>query len=369
MKKQKVGLIVLGCAVVLGGVYFIYKHARKTYREIERRENENKKILEKSGLTEEDFEKEDENSGSDRESGIDYDINLSKKLYERMRFDSDIELDCIDSDKIIKEGPSEHVVHVYQRFDDRTKRNILDFLFQLPLSALPEGPLAKNKRSYADGNTCVGDFVRTVKGTWNDEEKCSVQGWVEWMREIVQDPENLGFNIKKGDFFVDSQLEGYIYLSYERFDEESREWEEVRSFGKVHRTMFENNPFDPSHTKLTEFVYDVAEAIKSGEGEVSLPLDSDECRNAKICDIICAVRVSFNMQDQWHIDGINVTSAGKILDKIYEKSEVSGYKDGIFRYERFLFYDPDAIDSVCVFSEERNEGTGKVRVISKEMER
>jgi hypothetical protein len=367
MKKQKVGLIVLGCAVVLGGVYFIYKHAKKTYREIDRREKENKNILEKSGLTEEDFEKEDENSGSDRESGVDYDINLSKKLYEKMRFDSGIDLDCIDLEKILDEGPSEHVVHVYQRFDNRTRRNILDFLFEIPLSALPEGPMAKNKRSYADGNTCVGDFVRTVKGKWDEKKECPVQGWVEWMREIVQDPENLGFNIKKGNFFVDCQLEGYIYLSYERFDEESKEWQEVKSFGKVQRTMFENNPLDSSHTKLTEYVYDVAEVLSKGEEVVSLPLDSDEYRNAKICDIICAVRVSFNMQDRWHVDGINVTSASKILNKIYEESEVSGYRDGIFRYERFLFYDPDAIDCVCVFSEERDEETGKVRVISEEI--
>lgn len=385
MKNSKLGLYVLGGTVILGGLVWVVRRAKKTVREIEQREKENKQLLLDSGLSEEDIEKIEEQIENHHGSGnkkhcqdddVDCTVNVCKDTYEYLRFESDIELNSLDIDTIL-DGPSEHVVHLCQRFDKKLKRNVLDFLFEIPKSALPRGENVKIYRKWVDGNTCTGDFITQIKGKWDFEKQESKLGWIDWMTEMVKDPVNVGLKIKT-DPLVNSQLEGYIFLKYESFDHGNGDWFEESRLFKIPRVLHENNPFNSDHTDLTDFIYDLRleiesvkeddevkfDGLKLRDGSAYL-FDPNEFRNIRAKDVICAVRVTYLVQDSKNLGGLNSNSAVKIIENIYNNMEVTGWNNGKFKYTGFLFYDPDAVD-VAVFSEETNKD-GKVIVVSEDV--
>lgn len=365
MKTTNLGKAALVLLAVGGGLYWVIKHSKKTYQEIGRREKENREILKKSGFTEEDLD-----ILSQKEEGedcIDEKINLCKKLYEQIRFESTMPIDVVDLDGI---NHSEKVIHVCQRFDKKTKRNLLDLCFQVPVSALSGN---RGSRNYANGNTCVGDFISTIRGKFNETENKLEGGWIEWMEDVVRENQNFGNGkiINKGRL-VDSRLEGYYYITAEKNfgDVGEDDWQPIGMFFSIPPGIFKNNPYNSDHDKLTDYILDLISELdnnSNGEGVDLCGVNpGDDVRNVKIVDVICAVRVSFVMQDQWNLDGINATSAIKILETVYNDLEIQGAGDGIFNYEYFLIYDPDSYsdaEELRVFNT-RESSDGKLMVIT-----
>lgn len=364
MKTTNLGKLALVLLAVGGGLYWVVKHSKKTYREIGRREEENREILKKSGFTEEDLDILSQKE--EGEAGVDEEINLCKKIYEQVRFESTMPVSVVDLEAI---NHSEKVIHIFQRFDEKLKRNFLDLRFQVPTSALSGN---RGSRNYANGNTCVGDFISTIRGKFNEGENKLEGGWVEWMEDIVRENQNFGNGkIINKSRLVDSRIEGYYYVTAEKNfgDDVKEDWQPIGMFFSVPPSIFKNNPYNSEHDKLTDYILDLMIELDNSDGEgVDLCGVSygDDIRNVKIVDVICAVRVSFVMQDQWNLDGINATSALKILDTVYNEAEINGAGDGVFSYEYFLIYDPDSYcntEELRVFNT-KNSSDGKVMVVT-----
>lgn len=348
-------------AVVAAGGYAIWKtvqNARKEYKELKLREEVNKTLPKDESEPEVIVE-------SQEESKIDYEINLPKRLFREVRFNLsniDLPVDCVDLDSILSEnGASEHVIHVTQSFDKSSKRNVLNFLFEIPCSALPNIKNGEVRRRYSDGNTCVGDFVHAIKGKYNHEKsEMDFRGFSERMENIVSDPENLGIPINKSRAFRDCRIEGYLYVTYEQKNEDD-EWEAVSGLITLDKSIYTKNPFDSDHESMTDYVYDIKKYYaKEGVENVKLESsDPDKFRNIEIQDAIATIRVSFNMQDKRNIDGINHVSGAKILKAIYDELRITGFDRGEFCYEYFMFYEPDSY-TVSVY--DVNESTNALIV-------
>lgn len=382
MKTKKIGLSVLAVAAGLVGAWWIYSKSKKTYKELERREEENREILKKSGLTDEqvdqlmvEAQEEEKNNGSES-LGQDYDLNMCEKLFEAVRFKSvEIPSENVSVDEIL-DNDTEHVIHVVQRFDKRNSRDVLDFLFEIPTSALIDSrDGGRSKRKSSDGNTCVQDFARAIKGIFDHEKGELVdRGYVGEMESIAKDEENLGFKVKGGKFFVESMIEGYYYVRFEEKDEDTDKWYERSAMIRIDRSMYENNPWNEDHTRVTDYVYDLRQAYSEKDATyVELPVDSERVRNVEVVDAIAVVRVTFNIQGGKHLDGINITSGLKILENIWNEFEV--HKDhgtrnenekDLFTYDYFLFYNPRPDgDRLEVFDTEERED-GKYAVVRRD---
>lgn len=350
----KIGLWLLGAAVIYVGGRWIIKRSKATYAELERREKENREILRKTGRTEEEVEGEDLDSSEDSEK-IDYDINLSKRLFHDCRFLSSLPIDVVDSVEILKEY-DQHVVHVNQSFDRRSKRNVLNFLFEIPMSALSRDD---RDRKYSDGNTNFMDFKRAICGRWDHEKGAIVEeGFQKTMESIVKNPEHLGLTIVNGNYtYCDGWVEPYAFISYE--EKEDEEWISKTNLIKLEKDIIENNPFNPEHFMATDFIYDLNQVYsQQGEERNNLKIDSnnDAFRNIEVIDAFIAIRVSFYVQDKFHMDGINAKSGLKILEEIYDKLEIEGRRSngrsGAFVYDKFLFYKEDRNDDISVYYED-----------------
>ena len=376
MKKQKAGIGFLAVVGGLVGVWWIYRHAKKTYRELERREEENREILSKTGMSEEEADKISVSSAMQNISApqektkitesektsedSDYDINLVKKLFTWARFDSDIPVECMDIDEISSEE-RENIVHFIQRYDPKKGRNMLDLLFELPTSALPdvkEG--GKARRRHADGMTCVGDFMKTLRGKFDEETGILKKSEVilDW-EKMVRDEKNVGFKIKSS-IGADVNLEGYFFLEYEEFIDD--EWKTCTKMVKILPEFYKNNKLNPNHTRVTDYVCDIKDYYEDKEVD-NLPISSatDNIRNIEILGAMIAIRVTFPMQDTMHIDGINFESAKEILRDIYYKLEVKGSGDGSFKYEYYLFHNPNFDEVEEVYCTEKDQN-GKLAV-------
>lgn len=363
MKKST---ICLGFTIAVAAGIAIWKtiqNARKEYKELELREKENKKLPAGANPDPEDVVVDTQEEEKEQ---VDYEINLPKRLFRELWFDlsnTGLPIECVDGDEIFGENhTSEHVVHVFQSFDNRTKRNVLNFLYQLPYSALPnvhdEG-IGEVKRKFIDGNTCVGDFVRAIKGKYNHEKgEMDFRGFSGKMEEIVKDPENIGLAISNSRAFKDCRLEGYIFVTYKQKNEDG-EWEPISKMIPLEKNIYENNPFNSDHTSMTDYIYDLTEHYAEKDAK-PVQLETSDPENYKdlvVEDGFAAIRVSFNMQDKRNIDGINSNSALKIIKETYESLDVRGYGKGVFNYEHFLFYDPDSVDSVSVFDINKDKNT------------
>ena len=364
MKTSKIIGLGLGVLGVVGGVYWIITKTRKTYGELDRREKENDQILVKSGLTKEEVdqlssEENQEGSETAEKPGGDIRLNLCRKLFEGVLYGkANIPIDCLNVDDCKK---TEKVTHVLQRFDDRLGREVLDFLFEIPTSALPDYRDGGERiRRREDGYTSVKDFSKAIKGEYDVEQQKSIsKGFSGDMEMIVQNEQFLGFKMKGGNLEADSRVDGYIYLKYDKKDENG-EWDTYSKFMKIPKEICRQNPWNEKHQRVTDFVFDLKEAMKTEPQETLGKLlthggDPEIIRNPRIVDTFAAIRVTFCIQGGQFLDGINITSGCKILEKIYEDLIITGtpgprYGSGEceFRYDNFLFYDPDE-DEVVVF--------------------
>lgn len=374
MNTKKIGLGALAVAALGYLGWWIYTRSKKTYKELERREEENAKILSKTGLTEEQVD----NISVGISAGDDEDCvpNMCKELFSAVRFSSEeIPQECVDVDEILNKD-TQHVIHVVQRFDKVSSREVLDFLFEIPTSALLDDRYGgRQKRSYKDGNTCVQDFAKAIKGIYDrDREELIDRGYVGEMEKIAKDPENLGLKISGGKFFIDSRIDGYYYINFEALDEETGEWYERSGLVRIDKSVYENNPWNEEHTRVTEFVYDLRQAYSvEGAEYIVIPTDEKVVRNAKVIDAIAVIRTTFNIQGGHNLDGINVTSGLKILEDIYNNFEVhknhgtgNETEKDMFTYDYFLFYNPrQSGDRLEVFDTE-NGDDGKVHIVLRE---
>lgn len=360
-KKLKTGLVVGGLLLLGAGVaVWLSKRVKSTCKELENREKENEDALKESGLTEEK-PREEVIALDDDGTEVDIEVNLPKALNEMISKDSNYLIEAVDVDEFIFGNKvSEHVVHIMQRYDRGLKRNVVDILFEIPLSALWSGKDAGKKRSYYDGNTCVGDFVTTIRGKYNEDLDRVENGFEEVIRYLVDNKIILGTTLKKGkkakDTIIYSGVSAYITATYERRDEDG-EWETITSMLDItKKKLIKENPFNPEHERATEFVCDMRVALDETDNERGIAMgientaeNSENYRNFFVQDAIAAIRITLAVQDRVNLDGINAATLKQIADHIYNKLEIEGMNGGVFRYEHFLCYMPDTPGEVVVY--------------------
>jgi hypothetical protein len=363
MKNQRlwtIGAIVLATA---GAVYYVYRQVKRTMKELDRREEENRTISQNLGLKEEDMNPETE---AEVEDQIDYEINLPKRLFRECRFNAAFPIECVDTDytlgcernengKIQYYSPKENVIHVTQGFDAKRKRNVLNFLFEIPLSSY-------NKKSkFTDGDVNIGEIIKVVMGNLikedqDDEESGKYRregGFVETMKEIVNAPENLGFSITNPDTFIGCWKRGYFYLSYE--ERVDGEWVKINKLAPIEKNIWRINPFNREELKtVSDFVGVIRNAYeKDGTKHIELIAEDPlRFRNIVIEDAIMTIQVSFYMQDKLNICGINPQSATEILKQILDL-EFEGKGD--FGYRYFSFYNPEEDRAISVYDAKADE--------------
>lgn len=372
MKNQgKAGLWLLGAVVVGTLGYWIFKRSKKTYAELNRRDEEAKEALKKSGLSEDEIligderELNDEPQGgysgnaSDDTERVDTDINLCGKLFHDSRYMSDdLPIDAVDTIDILANHNDQNnydksIVHVMQSFARKENRNVLDFIFEVPLSAI-------SKDHHSSGNVRIGDFSRVLRGRWDHESGAQIDGgFSKTMEDIVRDPENLGINISSGQFvYCPGWVEAYGNIMYEKRSEDGT-WKRAYQTIKLDKRFIEDNVFNPDHTTASEFVADLNREYAKSGGTRRLKFDAstEDYRNCEVLSAFLGIRVSFYIQDKYHMDGINPTSGLKIIEEIYNDLEISDLNDkSVFNYDKFLFYETDLEDDVRVYTE--GDGNG-----------
>lgn len=352
-KGKNWGLLITGLVILGGGAWYIVNRARKTYQELGRREEENREILKQSGMKEEEVDHAPK--PGDPDYGVDINICLPRIIFEKGYFESDIEQWHFDLDRALgysdRDGnkvdsdedrfpPSEHVVHIRQRFDEKSKRNLLDFIFEIPVSALPYD---KEARSYKDGNTCVADFVKALRGNKDKETGKYSGGFAREMEKVISDPRNVGIPGIRSKAVVEQRVEGFYFATYKETFEDGSEPLECSAMLTIPESHYTNNQYNPDHDKVSDFVYDLLQVIKT-DGPQDLVFDREDIIDGKVGDVLLGFRVTVKLRDAYHIDGINANSAISILEKIVDEFQVIGWNKGLFKYEYFMFYAPNDND-------------------------
>lgn len=359
MKKPiKTGLVIGGLLCLGAGVMWFVKRVKSTCNELEKREKENHEVLEQAGLLDNDEVLPEEITVFD-EDGTEVDIlvNLPKQLNGMISDDHKFEVSAVDVNEFLfgKKGASEHVVHFVQRYDKGVKRNVLDMLFEIPLSAQWSGKDSAKRRLPEDGNTCVANFVSTIRGKYNEEKNTLEHGFLELIQYLIDNKTYLGVPLEKNKrTIIYSGISGYMHITYkERLD---GEWVTVTRMMEIPKELYMNNPFNAEHTGLTEFVCDLRGEMEKSREETGLPFDlskyiknSSEYKDFQVLDAITTVRVTLAVQDHLHLDGISPSTLKQVVDNIYGKLEIEGMKGGIFRYEHFLCYVPDLDGEIKVY--------------------
>lgn len=341
MKENKT-LVRLALAVgaVIGG-YLFYRTVRKSYKELTNREKVNQTILEKNGLTQEDMEPYQEPVTGEPE-------NFVKKLYTEVRFESNLEVDCVNTDLIYSNPVSERVVHI--KMGKRGHRDTLDFLFEIPLAAY-------GGREFSNLSPSVPDFLNAILG--ETVEESDIAGGSRKFRKggLASDLHKL-LVVSEQPY---TQLEGYYFLTFKRKDEEP-DYPRCSGMVKIQESFYRDLAEDGKNP-LSKYVAKVRKELNTSES-TTLQCDSDDIEDVKIEDVILVQKVSFPIATESRPDGVTIKTALRCLEYILDEFKVIGRKAGTkFEYEYFLFYDPDSYDDVCCYDTVPAAG-GKVKVIS-----
>lgn len=359
-KTTKTGLVIGGLLCLGAGVLWLAKRVKSTCNELEKREKENHEVLEQSGLSNENLSNEEVIGIDEDGTEVDIIVNLPKQLNDMISSDPNYAIEAVDIQEFIygDRGASEHVVHFLQRYDKGLKRNVLDILFEIPISAQWSGSNAAKRRSQEDGYTCVGNFMSTIRGNYNEEKDIVENGFLELIQYLIDSKTYLGAPLKKNKkTIIYSGISGYMHITYkERSRNNEDEWITTTRMIEVPRELYKNNPFNAEHTGITDFICDLREEMGKSSDENGLSLDllkfvknSQEFKDFRVLDAISTIRVTLAVQDCIHMDGINSITLKQIVDNIYNKLEIEGMKGGIFRYEHFLCYVPDLDGEVKVY--------------------
>lgn len=347
---------VLIATSVAGLVYWAWKRTRKVHEEIENREKENVQALRSQGYSEKQIEKPVETTENQEEE----DINLPKEIFEKARFESNVlPTDAVDSDSIFEEG-NENIVHLFQTWDKKAKRNFLSFFFRIPEESLP----SKGRKSVPDSR----EILKAIKGTW-DMEKQKLVGpcFVDRMKSIIY--EGLAkSNIvpsKHKELIPEANVEGYAFIQFK-----NKIGKTVSVPVLVTRNIYRNNPFNEEHDKVTDFINDLLVEIDDSENgywetsELAYNYDESGKRvpaTVKVFGGVAGVEVKIPVQDNYHLDGINSDMALKIIEEIYnEELLIEGPKGNEMVYDKFLFHSIDS--NHCVYTTEPSE-SGKLRTV------
>lgn len=360
-KATKTGLVIGGLLVLGAGAAWLIKRVKSTCNELEKREKQNREVLEQSGAhIDETVADEDQIAVDEDGTEVDIAVNLPKQLNSMISDDTKYEVEAVSLDDFVfsENGASEHVVHISQRYDRGLKRNVLDILFEIPLSAQWSGPTARKRRSYRDGNTCVGNFMSTIRGTYNEELDIVEKGFQEEIEFLVNSKTILGAPIKKKNqkTIVYSGITAYMHVTYEEKSRENDEWLTTTRMVEVPKEFYKNNPFNAEHNGITDFICDLREEMEKSNDADGYVFDmskylrnASEFRNFRILDAISTIRITLAVQDRMHLDGVNATILKQIADAIYTHLEVEGMNGGVFKYEHFICYVPDLDYSVKAY--------------------
>ena len=361
MKENKTILkIIGGCAVILGGILFV-KAVRKSYKELVAREKANNKLLEEAGLTPDDMEPVKETITNEGGPGEELpEKSFMKQLYEGVRFDSDLDLDCINHDLIYSDhkerGVSERVVHLRQTFNKKTKREELEFLFEIPFSAYGLG------RSFSSTAPNIPDFLNSLLGEKKSKKVMNQATGEEF--DVVKRAGGFASEMKN-TFIVTpdpfTQLEGYYFLTFDRKDREPDD-PRYSAMIKITKDFYQDYAAE-GNNGLSSYIADVRKEMIDKDGPYELECESPQIQNAHIEDIILVQKISFPIATEQHPDGVTVKTVIKCMEKILDELKIVGTKGGRFSYSYFLMYDPDDDQDLCCFNTEPTKD-GKVRVVS-----
>lgn len=348
MKENKTTLIkwMVVAGLGLAGGYLFYRKTKKSYKELVAREEANNRLLAEEGLSPEDMEPQ---PSPESGSGSSEDDNFVKKLYEEVRFESDLDIDCLDTDKIYTNPVSENVVHI--RLGRKAGRDMLEFLFEIPFGAYGSG------REFSSTVPGIPDFLNSLLG---EKKKKSVSEYEERsFREGGLAQELKSILLVTPPAF--SQMEGYFFLTFDRKDE-GPDYPRCSGMVKI-QPEFYRDYADDTQNGLSKYVAKVKLDLMRTKDACVLECESKNIEKVHIEDIILVQKLSFPVATDQHPDGVTLKTAVRCLEYILDEFKVVGNRGGKFDYKYFLFYDPDAYDDVCCY-DTKPVGSGKVKVIS-----
>ena len=260
----------------------------------------------------------------------------------------------IDSDNIYgdidKDEPSrEDVVHVRQVYDTFTRRERLDFLFEIPKKAYC------GKR-FSNGDLGVGLFKTKIEGVRDkdaSEDSPRYGGFVESMRKLVE----IGYAGPKKDANSEEPetwLEGYYFVTYGndetamvRIDKEYREGKPLdEHLEEIHERLKRNERIKKTIT--------LRRNRGGGKRHAARPV---EC---EVEDAIFVVRVSFYIDDKdCPMIGITKKAGISVIRWIIKEAEVRGRGNNKYKYNYVLFYDPYSEEEdhqVCTYDYRWSKG-------------
>lgn len=314
--------IALGAA---GCLYWLYRHTKSSMGKFEAHDEEVRNHLKEQGYTEEQISKGEVTPVP----------NLPEEAFREIVNESIIDDDSLLVDNIIcKDGKTqENVVHIKQRYDDRLRRDVVEVLFEIPVSAL-----SKETRCKSDGSTTVLDFIESIRGIYDRETETVVSsGFTGTMEEIVR--KHTG---PMDTCVIGSRVAGYVFGEYD-IDGETRS-----CMFSVPKAVFY-----PTYERVTDFI----KAARLEPGKKAIETDSGQTIN--IIDAIAVVQVMFPVQDLYN-PGINKKSLIEIVKTIYDEPLGVTGATGTFEYDKFLFYDSSDQSGTSVFDIVSTEGKLKI---------
>lgn len=311
--------IGLGVLAIAGYVIFDMKRTKK---EIARRKKENKDFLMESGLDEEEIIREELVPDDDEvKDGIDCGVNLSGSLFNAALHCPELDLDAISTEAAL--SGRRHVVHITQSCDRRKKCNVLNFLFEVPYSALG---IDSNNRRPEDGYVNSIILKKTLHGSYNHEEEVFYESaFFKEVKNIVA--KGVKNNLDK--VLYGATLDPFAYIRFMSKDEDGNDVEVTRLERLTNDMMGWTRNYQQS-----EFVKVIHES------DETYKMIGSEGEDVTVLDTFMAVRISFVMQDRFNPVGINTETGVEIIKKIYDSLEIEGERWNAepLRYDGFLFY-------------------------------
>ena len=342
---SKKSLKVLGGLALAALTFaFVYYDARKNYKKLTERDEANNKAMRDAGINVDDVTDPDI---------YNEDRDIVEDVYNEARFNSDIDIDALDTDAILgtqnDDGifivpPATNIVHITSTYNKMAGATMLNFLFEIPRCAYDQ------ESRY---NLGVGNFREALEGRLDRSSGKRYPGFRDTLRDLVF----LGTG-RLSRREMQTALEGYMYLTTNKGTED-----EKTQLIPIPESVYINPDGDNKYS-LTNYVERVAEDLDREEKSVmSLKNEDGTSTLAEIRDVAIMFRVSFILQSNRQLNGINKKTAIRCLKSILDDLVITGNRGKEFHYEHFMFYDSTSED-LRYFDTEKVEGSDKVTVSS-----
>lgn len=342
---SKKSLIFGGLALAV--LAFVYYDSRKNYKKLTEREEANNRAMRDAGI----------NLNDVTDPGIsDEDRDIVEEVYNEARFNSDINIDALDTDAIFGTqnddgvfivSPATNIVHITSTYNKMAGAMMLNFLFEIPRRAY-------NQESRY--NLGVGNFREALEGRLDRSTGKRYPGFRDTLRDLVF----LGTG-RLSRHEMQTALEGYMYLTTNKgTEDEKTQLIEIPESNYI-------NPDGDNRYSLTNYVERVAEELDRGDKPAMGLMDENgNSTLAEIRDVALMFRVSFILQSNRQLNGINKKTAIRCLKSILDDLVITGNRGKEFRYEHFMFYDSTS-ENLKYFDTEKVDGSEKVTVSSFEL--